>query len=60
MKRLKNKRLVVILTVLLSLPTIFFLFFMFGEVLSGDLNGFGHLLQAAPFLILILVIFLKR
>jgi hypothetical protein len=53
---MKNRKLAVVLTVLLSLPALFFLFFMFGEILGGDISGLGHLLQAAPFLFLIFLV----
>jgi hypothetical protein len=53
---MKNRKFAIALTVLLSLPTLFFLLFMFGEVLGGDLSGFGHLLQAAPFILLIILV----
>ncbi|MCL4366692.1 hypothetical protein M1563_00790 [Patescibacteria group bacterium] len=46
----------IILTVILLLPTIFFLIFMLGEVFSGDWSGFSHLIQAAPFIVLIYLI----
>lgn len=53
---MKNKKYAVGLIVLLSLPALFFLVFMFGEVLGGDIGGLGHLLQASPFLVLIFLV----
>jgi len=53
---MKNKKLAVVLTIILALPALFFLTFMFGEVFGGDLSGFSHLLQASPFIILIILI----
>jgi len=54
---MKRKSIAAILIVLLSLPTLFFLIFMFGEIFGGDLSGFGHLVQAAPFLLLIFIVY---
>ena len=38
---------------LLVIPLCFFLLFTVGEVLSGDISGFAHLIQAVPVLLLI-------
>ena len=46
----------IILTVILSLPTAFFLMFLFGEVFAGDMSGFSHILQALPFIIGIVLV----
>lgn len=53
---MKNRTLAIILTVILAIPGAFFLLFMFGEVLGGDISGFGHLVQALPFIVLIILI----
>jgi hypothetical protein len=56
---MKNKTLAIILTIILSVPTLFFLIFMFGEVLGGDISGISHLLQALPFILGIVLIWKK-
>lgn len=53
---MRNKKLVIFLTVLFAIPAAFFLFFMFGEVIGGDLSGLTHLLQVLPFIILIILV----
>lgn len=40
---------------LLLIPLAFFLTFAIGEVLSGDMSGLSHLLQATPLVILIVL-----
>jgi len=57
---MKNLPLKIILTVVLSLPSLFFLMFLFGEVFSGDMSGFSHIIQAAPFLILMYLLWRKK
>ena len=53
---MKNKKLAIALTVLLSIPVLILLVFTFGEVFSGDSSGIGHLIQALPFLVLIYLV----
>jgi hypothetical protein len=56
---MKNRKYATVLIILLAVPALFFLIFMVGEVLGGDISGLSHLLQAAPFLILIYFVWKK-
>ncbi len=53
---MKQNKLKTILTVILTLPIVFFMIFLFGEVFAGDLSGFSHILQALPFIIVIILV----
>lgn len=40
---------------LLLIPIGFLFLFLFGEVFSGDMSGFSHILQILPFLVLVYI-----
>jgi hypothetical protein len=52
-----NKKVIAtVVIILLSAPSLFFLTFMFGEIIGGNLGGFSHLLQTVPFLLGIVIV----
>ena len=52
-----NHILKTVILLVLLIPIIFFSLFLFGEVFGGDMSGFGHLLQALPFVLLWFLVF---
>jgi hypothetical protein len=48
----ENKRLKTIGLSVLLIPALFFLLFLFGETVGGDISGVGHLFQIIPIIIL--------
>ena len=53
------KALKIAVSAILALLILFFLTFAVGEVAGGDISGLQHLLQAAPFILVIVLIWWK-
>ncbi|MBU1166890.1 hypothetical protein KKC60_00585 [Patescibacteria group bacterium] len=48
----ENKRLKAIGLSVLLIPTLFFLIFLVGETVGGDISGISHILQIIPIIVL--------